>query len=107
MRTRLFDFSVGGVRDRLVAGRRVLLVSPLFAVVALISLSDERTPWSARGFHVASLFYPVVYFVCLDLAVALQSRKNERAARNVSIVPLWYFVVVSALALIFLAVDSV
>ena len=106
MRSRLFDFRLGDVRNRLVAGRRALFVYPLLAIVAFMCLNDDRIHWTAKGVHVATLLYPFVYFVCLDVTIALRNRKHDAAALSVSNIPLWHFAIVSALALISVLIDA-
>ena len=104
--TRLFEFRLGDVRERLQVGRRAFVVYPVFAIVALIGLSDGRQHWSLWLFNVAVLLYPVTYFICLDVALALQQKKRERAALHVSAIPLGHFGFISALAFVEILVGN-
>jgi hypothetical protein len=89
----------------LVIARRVLFAYPIFAVVALISFVSSEAHWSKVGFLAAGLLYPIVYFVCLDLAIALQGGRKE-AALKISGMPLWYLAIVAAFGMAALIIDE-
>jgi hypothetical protein len=106
MRDQLFDFRLGSMRERLAKGRLAMVVYPVFAIVAVMSLTDGRVYWSAKSFLIACLFYPVVYFACFEAALVARRKGKRVTALTISGVPLWYFGVLAALAVVALIFDG-
>ncbi len=106
MRDKLFDFRLGSMRERLAKGRIAMVVYPIFAIVAAMSLTDGRVYWSAKSFLIAGLFYPVVYFACFEAVIVARKKGRRVTALMISGVPLWYFGVLAALAVVALVFDG-
>ena len=106
-RRRFFRLRLGGRRERLRKGGWLLMIYPLYAIVALFNLSygGFADGWFGRAvflsFHVGCLLYAAVYLGSLLAAIRLAKTGHRVAAFKVSAVPLAYVAVLSAIGAVY------
>jgi hypothetical protein len=94
------------MRERLVKGRFVLVVYPVFATVAVMTLGDANVEPARKTFLFACLVYPLLYLLCLAAVAALRKRRKRIAAFVMSGVPLQYLGLIAIFAAISLLVEA-